>query len=201
MVDNLIHPFLTELELEGIEEYEIIDDDQSQLLMDIIYIKKDEKGKEAFYRDHVPWKDISGILRDKSVSNVKSEYDDLISLNETELEYRHGLIRLIVAMLIYIQASENALVDGFPGNLQLTTEGQYFRTKGKTANKTLGSKNVSPKSVDSHYRAWHIRQLRDERYYQGEWIDKPQGSRFVFVKDTYVNDKEVLPKTLCDSET
>lgn len=32
-------------------------------------------------------------------------------------------------------------------------------------------------SPSAHYRLWHFRQLRDERYYQGKHQNRPVGSR------------------------
>ena len=61
-----------------------------------------------------------------------------------------------------------------------------------------GPKGYTGRRQGAHYRRWHFRTLKHERYYQsGEWAGKPIGSRVVFVRDSFVN-KDVCPHVLTD---
>jgi hypothetical protein len=198
-IDKLINPLLCKIGLEGIEEFEDASINKG-LNVELFYNKHEQKGN-ALFRDSFPWSDIALILNDKEYGTEVHEshkYEEILALNENDKKYRHELIRTIISMLVYIQASGDALTDGLPGGLQLTTEGQYYKVRKKQDNKTLGYSSKTPmRKVNAHYRAWHIRQLKHKKYYKSdEWKDKPRGSRFVFVSDSYVNDKDIDPKTL-----
>jgi hypothetical protein len=45
-----------------------------------------------------------------------------------------------------------------------------------------------------HHRRWHIRTLRDERFYKGEYANLERGSRVILVKDSVIN-KRAEPQT------
>ena len=201
LIKKCITPLLAELDLEGVEEYRIADEENSQAqIMDFIYTRPaSKKGEFPLYREHIPWRHIGDVLQDKKVGTdpLHGKSELILPLNEEEREYRFGLIRLIVAMMVYVQAAEGVLQNGFPGQAQVFKGGQYFKVQG-AKELTLGGtpKNAPPNKKGVHYRSWHIRQLRDDRYYQGEWAGKPKGTRFVFVSDTYVGDEEVVAKTL-----
>lgn len=108
-------------------------------------------------------------------------------------EYELELLKLIVSMIVYVQANNEALVKGFPGEISLKSTDSFFKTS--TATNLILKTRSKGSSPDGHYRSWYLRQLIHEKYYQGDWEGKPKGSRIIFVKDTYVNDN-IDAKTL-----
>ena len=113
------------------------------------------------------------------------------------------IVRLVASLLIYIKAlGDEVLHRGVP-NKKNNRAGLLEKTSPTKSNnpKTFtlkGPKGYTGRKQGSHYRRWHFRTLKHERYYQtGEWAGKPIGSRVVFVRDSFVN-KEVCPHVLTD---
>ena len=108
------------------------------------------------------------------------------SLTEMEQEKQFAAIRLVCALGVFNAATEDEfLAPGFPG-------GQPPRTVGgslgpRMSHHVLTMPPLERGSVGTHYRAAHFHQLRHDRYYQGEYAAWPRGSRWAFVKDTWVN--------------
>jgi len=113
------------------------------------------------------------------------------------------IVRLVASVLIYIKAlGDEVLHRGVP-NKKNNRAGLLEKTSPTKSNnpKTFtlkGPKGYTGRKQGSHYRRWHFRTLKHERYYQtAEWAGKPVGSRVVFVRDSFVN-KEVCPHVLTD---
>ena len=97
-------------------------------------------------------------------------------------------IKFAASLGVYNSATEgDRLIDGFPGSTvpRLITKVPEMKFKYIT----LKAPTRQPNAPASYYRTWHFRQLRADRYYQGEHENTPRGSRYVFVSDTVVGQK------------
>ncbi len=114
-------------------------------------------------------------------------------VDELDLRLQQTMLKLVAALGIYDMATEgNRIKPGFPGGQQPKMMGKMPENEMRF----LTLKNATPKASsedsrgkDAYYRTWHFRQLRDERYYKGEFEQYPRGSRYVFVSDTVVGQK------------
>ena len=111
------------------------------------------------------------------------------ALSPDEQEQQYAAIRLVCALGVFNAATEGQfLKPGFPG-------GQAPRTIGgalspRMDHHTLAMPALERASPEEHYRAAHYRQLRHERYYQGDYATWPRGSRWAYVRDTWVRRDE-----------
>ena len=112
-----------------------------------------------------------------------------------------SVCKLICSVLVYCQAlGDEVLHKGVPFKKDnvIKLSKNANKNKGTTSMTLRGPKGFSSKRAQSHYRKWHFRTLKDERFYQSdEWKDKPRGSRVVFVRDSVVN-RDVSPHVLTD---
>ena len=114
-----------------------------------------------------------------------------------------GSNKLVFSLMIYINAlGDEVLHKGVPNkkdNKNRLIEKASSTEKSSPRRFTLkGPKGYTGRKQGAHYRRWHFRTLKHERYYQsGEWAGKPIGSRVVFVRDSFVN-KDVSPHVLTD---
>jgi len=112
-----------------------------------------------------------------------------------------SMCKLICSIMVYCQAlGDEVLHKGVPfkkDNVVKLSKSPN-KIKGTTPMTLRGPRGFSSKKTESHYRKWHFRTLKDERFYQSdEWKDKPRGSRVVFVRDSVVN-RDVSPHVLTD---
>jgi len=122
--------------------------------------------------------------------------------NQESADRLADICKLICSVLVYCQAlGDEVLHKGVPFKKDnvIKLSKNANKKKGTTTSMTLrGPKGFSSKRAQSHYRKWHFRTLKDERFYQSdEWKDKPRGSRVVFVRDSVVN-RDVSPHVLTD---
>jgi len=113
------------------------------------------------------------------------------------------IVKLVASIMVYINAlGDEVLHRGVPfkkENAKFLSKGLNPTDKKEPDLFTLrGPKGYTGRKQGAHYRRWHFRTLKHERYYQsGEWAGKPIGSRVVFVRDSFVN-KEICPHVLTD---
>ncbi len=115
------------------------------------------------------------------------------TINQKEETLQFHLIKLICSIYVYIQATGDALTEGFPAENRPNIEGGSFQRATDFTLKTQSNRQQD--KPNDHYRSGHFRQLTHSRFYQGEHINKPVGSRIVWVKDTFVG-RGVDPHTL-----
>jgi len=123
----------------------------------------------------------------------------VFSLTDQENEQQFLLVKMVVKMMIYMQAT-NALKPGFPAQVSDDVTPQYWNVKSAPPKASVFKLNHSKQVThrQEHYRSFFIRQLRSDRFYKGEYSAMEKGSRFVFVKDTFVGadvDAETLVNT------
>jgi len=125
----------------------------------------------------------------KLVGHFETKDAGTIKLNQHELEYQFALYQIVVRVGIYSTACD-ALRSGYPH-----VRPKHLEPKGISyVDQTLGLTSET-RTVGMHYRSWHFRQLTNERYYRGEYANKPIGSRVVFVKDSMIG-KNIEAETL-----
>lgn len=186
---------------------EFISDDGEHytgLMLEVFFaLFSEEDGKWARHRFFSPWNLLGRFLETENPGLFKNQGDrDLTDITEaTEKEQRLTFLamKFVVSFMVYCQATNGkCLIDGLPGNSIGNKElEKAFNTKDITK-LTLQKANDTPEAEsekDQHYRSWHIRQLRDERYYQNSHKDSPRGSRLVFVKDSIINGDGIAAKT------
>ena len=121
--------------------------------------------------------------------------------NQESADRLADVCKLICSVLVYCQAlGDEVLHKGVPFKKDnvIKLSKNANKNKGTTSMTLRGPKGFSSKRAQSHYRKWHFRTLKDERFYQSdEWKDKSRGSRVVFVRDSVVN-RDVSPHVLTD---
>ena len=130
--------------------------------------------------------------------DYQEAFQNLIQSSEQDLVIQFTHLKIILAMAIYNQATDHKhLTPGLPGG-QIQVDGMVRQLK--PSHQTLRMPKLSRPSSTvraDHYRGFHFRQLRADRYYQGEYADKPRGSRWSFVSDAWVSSsgKDIDPYT------
>ncbi len=120
----------------------------------------------------------------------------VVNLNEEDLDIQFKAIRLVAALGVYHLATEGQrLKEGFPGQAlpRMNHRNPDLPMRMTTLSSAIPTQ-LQKTSPEAHYRTWHIRQLRDERFYRGQYESTPKGSRFVFVSDAVIGSK-VSPST------
>jgi hypothetical protein len=198
---------LDHLGIPDIEEYAVADP-RPGLMIEVFYRAFDPTHKKwATHRFSSSWNEFLGMLETNNPNHfVEIARDDRRLAGEmategTELELQFILNKFVSSLLVYAQATQNkCFLDGMPGeHLNRAQIDQAFSKAGvksvRLASTDTDGGVTRTITVGQHYRSWHIRQLRDDRYYQNDYKDYPPGSRLVFVKDSVVNS-EMSPKTL-----
>ncbi|MDT8925529.1 hypothetical protein RBE51_22360 [Pseudomonas taiwanensis] len=123
-------------------------------------------------------------------------------LSEEDRDVQFYSLKLIAALGVYHVATRGKkLKPGFPTPQAPRMEGR--RADQQVAPVTLTNSTPPLENTDSdrhnvgrtaHYRAWHFRQLRDERYYRGEYANHAPGTRYTFVESALVG-ADAAPNT------
>lgn len=130
---------------------------------------------------------------------IQSEED----LSEADRDIQFYSLKLVAALGVYHVATRGKkLRTGFPTPQAPRLEGR--RPDQQVAPVTLINSTppqANEAEIDgveigraAHYRSWHFRQLRAERFYQGEYAEYAPGTRYVFVESAMVG-VEAAPNT------
>ena len=114
-----------------------------------------------------------------------------VGLDLTDLIQQFYVFRLVLGIILYKKALPEMITTGLPGIGRM--EAETIITKGAT-HKIIGATR-SPSERTGHYRSWHYRALRHDKYYKGEHKNKKKGSRVILVKDSFIN-MEITAKTV-----
>lgn len=173
-----------------------------QLLNICLVDNKTDLLEQATIRASEAYRRIPDLLQCKTVQ----EFDE--RLGHIDVSYRSQEVKgddataefyafkIVCALAVYNQATEGEMLQpGMPGG-----KANVLGKLGKTQNysMTYAAAQREGESPNAHYRQWHFRQLRDQRYYQGKHQNRPVGSRWTFVRDTLVNAKKTDPHTAVD---
>lgn len=153
--------------------------------------------KEMYYRATIPIERVNKLIN----ANDGAEYGKIlgnykhhgIDLTDDNSSYQQQLVKIILSLILYKKTVPEALIAGYPTVKKPKMEGYKLKENDYL---TLSIPQAHRDSPTEHYRSWSFRQLFADRYYQGEFEHWERGSRIVFVRDTYVNLKEIDPKTL-----
>ena len=121
-----------------------------------------------------------------------ARFEGVHEIEPYEKIYQAKLMKVISMLLIYCEAMPDKVRDGLPD--KKATGYTNMAAKGKivsmpSAKADGGTKNPTLVSI-------HLRQLRHEKYYQGEHSHKPVGSRFVFVQPYLRGAGDVVAETV-----
>ncbi len=123
----------------------------------------------------------------------------IIDLDEADQQIQFYANRLVAALAVYCIATEaDTLKKGFPKGFLPKFDGKVELPKSSNnyVLKDVIESSGTKATTQSHVRNWHFRQLRDKRYYQNQYAQKPIGSRWVFVRESVVNPSNIDPYTL-----
>lgn len=135
----------------------------------------------------------------ETFSRIMGRFNSMVGVidpSDQDLEIQFKAIKLVAALGVYHLATNgDRLKQGFPGQSmpRMNFKNPDLRMSLNTLSSKLPSQ-LDKSTPDAHYRTWHIRQLRDERFYKGEHEKERPGSRFVFVSDAVIGTK-VSPNT------
>lgn len=146
----------------------------------------------AYLSSYYTGEGLEAVVRTGSQDHAEivTSPDDMLNLTADEVENAmlSGSIRLALAAWVYWSTCPENVLTGTPSASYQDGDAPLLG-KFKGLQMTPPRKSTGEREVEEHYRTWHFRQLRDERYYQGEHADKPRGSRWVLIPETYVNRK------------
>lgn len=152
---------------------------------------------QPLYRCCIPGPFVSKVLKDEGQFNdfmdghhlaAGSRY--VVDLEPHEQHQQYVMSKLIVGLLVYMQACPEHVHDGFPdGRKEREFTGPHNHVTGKTlgAPSGLGGTHASP---STHWRSWHFRSYPKRR-------DGSKRKGVVKVKGTIVN-AEINPHTVED---
>ena len=127
---------------------------------------------------------------------LNNETPDLFHKHtQAEVERSREILRTVIGMLVYIQASKGrALVHGLPRQTSQSVKGIMPKPQGHY----LAAVNPDGKRRTGHLVSGHFRVYRHQRFYtSAEWKNRPVGSRISWV-DSYVKG-HIDPHTLVKS--
>jgi hypothetical protein len=195
--EGKLGPFLDSLKV-GRETFDLRNNRLEDRLV-VVQYKTPSSGLHS--RVCVKERSLPSIMRCKTAAEYQSRVlpytGSLDNGNEDTLEnaeIQFFALKFVAAMAIYNAATGGSkLLDGFPGEVMPKLLGHDGSAGMRLS--TLHNLASAKNSPDTHYRSWHFRNLKSEKYYKGEHASTPQGSRYVFVSDTVVG-KPVAPSTM-----
>jgi hypothetical protein len=193
--DEKLHPFLDAVK-ESHSDYRI-DGNASERVLVIQY----RDNTDSWAKVSIVDTDLPRILKCKDAATFSKELGmykgikrGFSEYTDQDREIHFFALKLVASMGVYCLATGGKrLLDGFPGATMPKLMGHDGSTGMRLS--TLQSVVRTKESPEAHYRAWHFRQLRDDRFYRGEHAHAPKGSRYVFVSDAMIGQK-VDPSTM-----
>ncbi len=156
------------------------------MMLDVIAL---DKNKLALRSSNTASELLRIIDEHDETNAIDKTPDDIRSAPTSEIEKKQmaAMIKLAIGLAIFDSAYDNFLIEGLPVGSKLKKVGQV-----NLKNAVVMGQNFTHKAPASskagHVRAFHFRQLRNERYYQGEHENKPIGSRYVPVSESWIGE-------------
>lgn len=170
-------------------------------LLSIVFLDRDSKGARS--RSIIYGEDLPELLKAKSPEGFRDSMvrlgilRDSDSMDQKEASLQFYALRLVASLGVYhLATGGKRLKPGFPMASAPRMDGK--RPEQSVAPLTLSScipTDDITSVKQSHFRTWHFRQLRDERFYRGEFSERAQGTRYVFVSEALIG-MEASPSTL-----
>lgn len=133
----------------------------------------------------------TGLELSKDLSDL---YDQ--SLSDKEQQQTNIQMRIAVQLLIFNAATDNKyLVDGFPEQSKFQLPNNTIRTYWQASHFNYKPSN---NAMTSHIRSSHFRNLRDDRYYKGQYANLEKGSRWTLVSESFIGGNETFTQNIED---
>lgn len=148
----------------------------------------------AAIRSSIYGSEVSDLLDatdyDNDDDSVFSKPDNLATLtaDESELKQLQAMHKMAIGLAVFDSAYDDFLVKGLPLNTKLKKVGHANLDNAVTIGANLKPTNDASRK-SGHIRGFHFRQLRDKRFYTGQNANRPIGSRYVPVSESWVGDK------------
>ena len=145
-------------------------------------------GFQTMCRLNLPLSYLNQVIKSETVEEFASlvPIDSKLGVSDLTLEEKRlqfSQLRFVVKFLTYRAAAPERIRFGLP---HLEKPSRFIASASRSG---LFSVPEPSGALSEHYRRAHLRQLRDQRFYQGEHAKLPVGSRVVFVKDSIVNSR------------
>lgn len=188
---GVLSPFLRLLAIE--EGRTSFSDLPDMGLLSIVFLDRDSKGARS--RSIVYGEDLPALLKAKNPEGFRDSMvrlgilRDPDSMDHKEASLQFYAMRLVASLGVYhLATGGKRLKPGYPMASAPKMDGK--RPEQPVAPLTLSSciplDDLGSSERQSHFRTWHFRQLRDERFYRGEYQGHAHGSRYVFVSEAVV---------------
>lgn len=188
---GVLSPFLRLLAVE--ERRTRFSDLPDMGLLSIVFLDRDAKGARS--RSIIYGEDLPALLEAKDPEGFRDSMvrlgilRDPDAMDQKEASLQFYALRLVASLGVYhLATGGKRLKPGYP--MMSTPRMDGKRPEQSVVPLTLSSclnlGDRDPSDRHSHFRTWHFRQLRDERFYRGEFRGHAQGSRYVFVAETVV---------------
>lgn len=205
MEHKAVRPFCKKAGVSEPEGVLVPDEYANSMTLHISYQDPYDQKKFTYARCVIPREFFGPLTKSKTLEEFRelagdyqSAFMHLVESSEQDLRIQFTLLKIILAMAVYNQATDRKqLSPGLPGG-QIQIDGMIrsLRPQHQTL-RMAPLKRPARVSAEDHYRSFHFRQLRDDRYYKGEYKDHPKGSRWTFVSDAWVSlsGKSIDPYT------
>lgn len=197
MDDLALRPLCRKAGLRDPDEVTVPEEYRNSMTLHISYQDPYDQRRFTYARIVIPSDLFGSILASKDRHEFRERAGDyreasivgLIKSSEVDLTIQFTLLKLVLAMGVFNQATKaEHLTAGLPGG-HIQVDGVVRNLK--PSHQTLSMPPLKPPlnkgSVEDHYRSFFFRQLRHERYYQGEYADWTPGTRWTFVSDAWVS--------------
>jgi hypothetical protein len=147
---------------------------------------------EAASRAAIPVDKIPECLASpEDMSESIGNFDMLLvsELSDEDKAIQHRLLRIVAGLSVYARAFPGAIRSGYPSEAGKKLRDRYLPSP-EVSTAQAPKRTGSGTERKEHYRTWHFRTLRDDRYKR----DKDGRPKIVFVRDTIVGG-EVIPET------
>jgi hypothetical protein len=173
--------------------------------IDLIYI--DPKNRDANIHLRINEKVLGKILNFKNMSDfedylesemVDNDFDlhaDFIRNKDMTLQdaaVQFAMLKTLAVINVYLEATNNQkLKKGLPGQYIPSFLGTDVSMRPQDILDVQETEMITKlrSNPEAHYRKFHFRNLRHEKFYGGKHKDKDLGSRWVFVNDSVINEK------------
>lgn len=182
-VEKLHKPF------EELTGHKIVRNTDLDIVLTVSYKIGDVSYRSCVDVSEVMEKITSGIELSKDLSSV---YDQRLSNKEQQLTNLQ--MRIAVQLLIFNAATDNKyLVSGFPEQSKFQLPSNTIRTYWNASHLAY---TPTTQSVSSHIRSAHFRNLRDDRYYKGQYANLEKGTRWTLVSESFIGGNETFTQEM-----
>jgi hypothetical protein len=172
---------------------------RDESLQDVVNLQFIDEGidKGAMVQYTMSMAQVGAVLKardaheyDEIVGRLPPEHlnERAVDLSDRDNEIAFALTRITAGLGAYLSASGATLTEGLPNQGKVSLHGKEPEIRYRFSRLDSGDlPDLTPRE-GLGVRSAHLRQLRDERYYRGEYANAQKGTRWVFVRATTVGD-------------